>query len=84
MTMPLYLIERVEKPEADVPVRYPDGSCGIVAGGTFVEWHVLLADGSRRLVAACHSEGSALDMVRSLEEDAEDFARDWMRNPTND
>ncbi len=82
--MSLYLIERVEKPEANVPVRHPDGSLGVIPGGTFVEWHVLLADGSWRFVGACHSEQSAKDLKWSLEQDAEDFARDWMRNPAND
>lgn len=82
----LYLIEQVTRREADVQVTNPDGSRGVIPGGTYVEWHVLLADGSRRLVGACHSEQSAKDLKWSLEQDADDFAQygDWLQNPAND
>ncbi len=83
MSEGLYLIERVDRREADVQVIEPDGTRGVILGGFVPEWLVLLAS-NRRLVAVCHSEEGAERLVGSLEMDAEDFAREWMRNPAND
>jgi len=83
MSEGIYLIERVDRREADVQVIEPDGTRGVILGGFVPEWLVLLSS-NRRLVAVCHSEDAAHRLVASLEADAEDFAREWMRNPAND
>lgn len=83
MSEGVYIIERVDRREADVHGISPDGHPVVIPGGVVPEWQVLLAE-DRRWVATCFSEDNARRLVGSLDRDAEDFAREWMRNPEND